>query len=82
MFVRPKDEKTIEDEENLFGDDYNTAFVKTLLRVQNNIINLPGGREHFDIYLAKTIYPVLVPALESLAREIDRLTNSDGNLLT
>ena len=33
MFVRPKDEKTIEDEENLFGDDYNTAFVKTLLRV-------------------------------------------------
>ena len=81
MFVRPKDEKTIEDEENLFGDDYNTAFVKTLLRVQNNIINLPGGREHFDIYLAKTIYPVLVPALESLAREIDRLTNSDGKLL-
>ena len=72
------DEKQIEDEENLFGDDYNTAFVKTLLRVQNNVINLPGGREHFDIYLAKTIYPVLVPALEHLSREIDRLTTSDG----
>ena len=42
------------------------------------MINLPGGREHFDIYLAKTIYPVLVPGLESLAREIDRLQNSDG----
>jgi hypothetical protein len=62
----------------LFGDDYNTAFVKTLLRVQNNVINLPGGREHFDIYLANTIYPVLVPGLESLSKEIDRLTNSDG----
>ena len=72
------DERAIEDEENLFGDDYNTAFVKTLLRVQNNVINLPGGRENFDIYLANTIYPVLVPGLEALAIEIDRLTNSDG----
>jgi hypothetical protein len=54
--------------------------VKTLLRVQNNVINLPGGREHFDIYLAKTIYPVLVPGLESLAVEIDRLTASDGKI--
>ncbi|CDW81612.1 UNKNOWN [Stylonychia lemnae] len=70
-----------DEEENLFGDDYNTAFVKTLLRVQNNVINLPGGREHFDIYLAKTIYPVLVPGLESLAREIDRFINSDGEFL-
>lgn len=39
---------------------------------------MPGGREHFDIYLAKTIYPVLVPGLEDLAREIDRLINSEG----
>ena len=41
-----------EEDENQFGDDQNIAFVKTLLRVQNNIINIPGGREHFDIYLA------------------------------
>ena len=45
------------------------------------MINLPGGREHFDIYLAKTIYPVLVPGLESLAREIDRFINSDGKII-
>lgn len=63
----------------MFGSDYNVGFVKTLLRVQNNVINLPGGREHFDIYLAKTIYPVLVPALEHLAREIDRITSGEGN---
>ena len=44
------------------------------------MINLPGGREHFDIYLAKTIYPVLVPGLENLAREIDRLINSDERI--
>lgn len=71
-------EENDDEEDNLFGDDYNTAFVKTLLRVQNNVINLPGGREHFDIYLAKTIYPVLVPGLEELAKEIDRIVNSDG----
>jgi hypothetical protein len=56
--------------------------VKTLLRVQNNVINLPGGSEHFDIYLAKTIYPVLVPGLEDLAKEIDNLMNSDGIYLS
>ena len=42
------------------------------------MINLPGGKEHFDIYLAKTVYPVLVPGLENLAKEIDRLVNNDG----
>jgi hypothetical protein len=62
----------------LFGEDYNIAFVKTLLKVQNNIVNMPNGSEHFDIYLAKTIYPTLVPGLESLAREIDRLTSAEG----
>jgi hypothetical protein len=37
-----------------------------------------GSGEHFDIYLAKTIYPTLVPGLEGLAREIDRLTSGQG----
>ena len=60
----------------MIGEDYSVAFVKTLLRVQNNIVNMPDGNEHFDIYLAKTIYPTLVPGLESLAREIDRLTSN------
>ena len=59
-------------------DDYNTMFVKTLLRVQNNVIHLPSGKEHFDIYLANTIYPVLVPGLEELAKEVDRITNNSG----
>jgi hypothetical protein len=42
---------------------------------------MPNGSEHFDIYLAKTIYPTLVPGLESLAREIDRLTSAEGKRL-
>ena len=29
--------------------------------------------EHFDIYLANTVYPVLVPGLEELSRQINRL---------
>lgn len=66
------------DDDNLFGEDYNTAFVKALLKLQNNIIHMPDGSEHFDIYLAKNVYPTLVPGLESLAREIDRLTESEG----
>ena len=37
---------------------------------------MPNGTEHFDIYLAKEIYPVLVPGLEELSREIDRLVNA------
>ena len=68
----------VNDEEAPFEEDYNTGFVKTLLRVQNNIVTLPNGKEHFDIYLSDTVYPTLVPALESLAREINRLTTSDG----
>jgi len=57
--------------------DETVGLVKTLLRVQNNIVHIPGGEEHFDMYLAKEIYPALVPGLEELSREIDRLVNSE-----
>ena len=53
------------------------GLVKTLLRVQNNIVNIPGGKENFDIYLAQNIYPALVPGLEELSREIDRLVSAE-----
>lgn len=56
--------------------DETVGLVKTLLRVQNNIVHIPGGEEHFDMYLAKEIYPALVPGLEELSREIDRLVYS------
>ena len=60
--------------------DEATGLVKTLLRVQNNIVPIPNGTEHFDIYLAKEIYPVLVPGLEELAREIDRIIESEDEI--
>jgi hypothetical protein len=41
-------------------------------------VTLPGGKEHYDIYLAKTLYPVLVPAIEELSREIHRFTEQTG----
>ena len=53
------------------------GLVKNLLRSQGNNVTVPGGNEHFDIYLAKNIYPALVPGLESLSREIDRLCNAE-----
>ena len=58
--------------------DETIGLVKTLLRAQTNPVDLPGNsKEHFDIYLAKEIYPCLVPGLEELSREIDRLVNSE-----
>lgn len=79
-FILQDKPKQIEEEE---GDqelgtqnDESVALVKHLLRVQANIVQLPGSTEHFDIYLAKEIYPVLVPGLEELSREIDRLVNA------
>ena len=56
------------------GEDFSLALVKSLLTIQSNVVTLPGGKEHYDIYLAKQLYPVLVPALEELAREISRFT--------
>ena len=43
------------EEENLMGEDFALAMVKSLLSIgsQSNIVNLPGGKEHYDIYLAK-----------------------------
>lgn len=56
--------------------DEATGLAKTLLRAQQTAVTIPGGKEHFDIYLANNIYPVLVPGLEELSREVDRLVNS------
>ena len=72
-----------EDENNMdiYGEgEFTDAFFKTLMRVQNSVVNLPGKKEHFDIYLAKKIYPVLVPALESLSKEVERLMQDDGQI--
>eukprot|EP00343_Euplotes_focardii_P002857 CAMPEP_0205805042 /NCGR_PEP_ID=MMETSP0205-20121125/8142_1 /ASSEMBLY_ACC=CAM_ASM_000278 /TAXON_ID=36767 /ORGANISM="Euplotes focardii, Strain TN1" /LENGTH=239 /DNA_ID=CAMNT_0053075617 /DNA_START=50 /DNA_END=766 /DNA_ORIENTATION=- len=72
-----------DDERNMdiYGDgEFTDAFFKTLMRVQNNVVNLPGQKEHFDIYLAKKIYPVLVPGLEALSKEVERLMQDDGKI--
>ena len=51
------------------------------MRIQNTVVTIPNGTEHFDIYLANEIYPVLVPGLEELSREIDRLVSAeDGEI--
>ena len=67
-------EKQIEEDVDGQDEDEATTLAKNLLRIQANHIDLPGKKnEHFDIYLAREIYPVLVPGLEDLSREIDRL---------
>ena len=35
-------------------------------------MKLPGSTEHYDIYLGKNLYPVLLPAVEALSKEYDR----------
>ena len=64
----------IEDQDEM---DKNAVVVKQILRSQQSIVNVPGSTEHFDIFLANKIYPALVPGLEELSREIDRLVNAE-----
>ena len=64
----------------LFSDDFSTAFVKSLLKLQTQVITLPNSREHYDIFLGQKLYPVLVPALEELSREITRIIENQGKL--
>ena len=67
-------EEMCDDEEmDMFSENSNVAFVRSLLKLQGQIIHLPNSKEHFDIYLAQTLYPVLVPALEELSKEITRI---------
>ena len=63
---------------DLFSDNFNVAFVKSLLKLQGQIIHLPNNKEHYDIYLAQKLYPVLVPALEELSKEINRIIENQG----
>ena len=65
---------------DMFSENFNVAFCKSLLRLQNQVVTLPNSKEHYDIYLGKTIYPVLVPALETLSREIERIKNDGNNM--
>ena len=73
-----------DDEAELFAEDYQAGYVRNLLRLQQEVIKLPDSEEHYDIYLARKLYPVLLPGVELLAREIDRLTNkeSQGTTIT
>ena len=63
---------------DLFSDNFNIAFVKSLLKLQGQIIHLPNSKEHYDIYLAQKLYPVLVPGLEELSKEIYRYLPQNG----
>lgn len=78
-----EESKTIEqevEEIEAFEDDA-TGLVKNLLRSQVGVVPIPGTNEHFDIYLANNVYPCLVPGLEELSREIDRIMNAqDGEI--
>ena len=67
-----------DDEAELFAEDFQAGYVKNLLRLQQEVIKIPGSEEHYDIYLARTLYPVLLPGIELLSREIDRLTSKDS----
>ena len=67
-----------DDEAELFAEDFQAGYVKNLLRLQQEIIKIPNQEEHYDIYLAKKLYPVLLPGVELLSREIDRLTNKES----
>ena len=68
----------MDDESELFADDFQAGYVKNLLRIQGNPVKLPDSNEHYDIYLARELYPVLLPGIELLSREIFRLTDKES----
>ena len=65
---------------DMFSENFNVAFCKSLLRLQNQVVTLPNSKEHYDIYLGKALYPVLVPALEELSREITRFIEDQDKI--
>lgn len=43
----------------------------------DKVVKLPGKKEHFDMYLSRTVFPVLTAGMEELAREIQRFKDKD-----
>ena len=74
--MRSQEGEDDQDNMDLFSENFNVAFVKSLLKLQGQIIHLPNSKEHYDIYLAQKLYPVLVPALEELSKEIKRIQDN------
>ena len=60
---------------------FSEAFLKSLFKAQTSSISLPSGKEDFDVYLAKSLYPSLIPGLESLAESVERIMNDDNNAI-
>ena len=67
-----------DDEAELFAEDFQAGYVKNLLRLQQEVIKIPGSEEHYDIYLARKLYPVLLPGIEMLSREVSRLCDKES----
>ena len=50
--MRSQEGEDDQDNMDLFSENFNVAFVKSLLKLQGQIIHLPNSKEHYDIYLA------------------------------
>ena len=73
-------EEEEKDDAELFSENYMEGYVKNLLRIQGNPIKLPETDEHYDLYLGRELYPVLLPGIELLSREILRFTEQTESI--
>ena len=73
-------EEVENDDAELFSENYMEGYIKNLLKIQGNPIKLPETDEHYDLYLGRELYPVLLPGIELLSREILRFTEQTESI--
>lgn len=67
------------EEEQRTIDELNKDFFRALVSSRDRKIKLKNGKET-EMYLCEEVFPVLLPAMEDLAKEIERMMNLGNSM--
>ena len=59
----------------------NLVLCSSLQMQTPKVLYLLGKQYENELYLSKEVYPVLIPAIESLSKEVEQILNDKGNSL-